>query len=187
MTPADLVAKARQFVADHPNTPYTLGGDSWTTGMDCSSFVWRVLGESKKMTDWMVANRNKYPLQEVGPGETIEPGMIAVYSGGEVNGVHKYGHTGIVADPATETIIDCSSTLDGIREHKSQVLFHGPSDGRKLYFLRYLPAYQDQPPSGPPWDGNGSGGVPLQTASLSPLVLVLLIAMVWAASREAKK
>jgi cell wall-associated NlpC family hydrolase len=171
---ADLVAKAQQYAADNPNTPYTLGGNSFQTGMDCSAFVWQVLGEPKgnRNTDWLVSNRDKYPFAS---SPVPEPGMLAVYGGKMTqDDGKKYGHVGIIVDPDQQIVVDCSQSQDGIRQRKLPILFTGPGDGRKAYFLRYLPAYG----SG---DGGGAintdGMVPSVSTASSPLPLILLIAL----------
>lgn len=143
MTPDQILAAARQLVAMHRATPYRMGGDDWQTGMDCSAFVWRVVGQRKlaggvwRNTDWLVRNRQHPPMRELAAGEAPAPGTIAVYGGRMVRGRRYAGHVGIVVDAERQIAIDCSSSAGGIRERKAAILFRGPSDGRPVHFLRF--------------------------------------------------
>lgn len=143
MTPDQILAAARQLVAAHRATPYRMGGDDWQTGMDCSAFIWRVVGQRKlaagvwRNTDWLVRNRHQPPMRELAAGESVAPGSIAVYGGRVVRGRRYAGHVGIVVDADRQIVIDCSSSAKGIRERVAPILFLGPSDGRPVFFLRF--------------------------------------------------
>jgi len=139
MKPEDILAAAQNWAKTRRDITYKMGGEDIRQGgkLDCSAFVWNVLGEKKKdrNTDWIsadaVGKQSKF-IQIPAP----IPGCIAVYGSRwerTPSGVAKRhaGHVGIVADPAKKTAIDSSSSQNGIRLHRQAVLFDGPSDKRE--------------------------------------------------------
>jgi len=141
VTPEQVLEGAKSWLARRDIT-YRMGAETIALGgaLDCSAFVWHVLGESKhdRNTDWLLgdATGKQTKVRQI-PAPI--PGCIAVYGSrwervpGEPAKRHA-GHTGIVVDVAKKLCIDCSSSQNGIRLHRQTVLLDGPSDGRKVVF-----------------------------------------------------
>ncbi len=141
MTPAQVLEGAKTWLARRDIT-YSMGAENTGKGgsLDCSAFVWHVLGETKRdrNTDWLLGDATG-KCTKVKRIPAPVPGCIAVYGTWweKVPGAptkRHAGHTGIVVDPATKTVIDCSSSQNGIRQHVQSVLFDGTKDGRKPVF-----------------------------------------------------
>lgn len=110
---------------------YQMGADNLKK-MDCSAFVWRCLGERKydgkvwRNTDWLCSpSALKFFKRLDGP----TPGCIVVYPSTTIlrpNGtvIRRAGHTAVVSDPVAKTIIDCSSSQNGIRERKGDFFWN---------------------------------------------------------------
>ena len=134
----EVLLIAQNWAKRRRDITYQMGGEN--TGengkLDCSAFVWTVLGEKKRdrNTDWIRADATgRQSKFEQIPAPV--PGCIAVYGSRWEKtpaGVSKRhaGHVGIVVDPAKKTAVDCSSSQNGIRSHRQAVLFDGPSDKR---------------------------------------------------------
>lgn len=138
MTLADILAAAQQWAKNRRDITYQMGGEDIRQGgkLDCSAFVWTVLGEKKRdrNTDWIRADATGKQTKFVQIPAPVA-GCIAVYGSRyerTPEGVTKRhaGHVGIIADPAKKIAIDCSSSQNGIRSHRQAVLFDGPSDKR---------------------------------------------------------
>lgn len=138
MTPEQILAAAQLWAKSRRDITYAMGGEDIKQGgkLDCSAFVWQLLGERKRdrNTDWMRADATGKQTKLVQIPAPI-PGCIAVYGSRWERtpaGVTKRhaGHVGIVVDAAKKTAIDCSSSQNGIRSHRQAVLFDGPSDKR---------------------------------------------------------
>lgn len=134
----EVLLIAQNWAKRRRDITYQMGGEN--TGengkLDCSAFVWTVLGEKKRdrNTDWIRADATgrQSKFEQI---STPVPGCIAVYGSRWEKtpaGVSKRhaGHVGIVVDPAKKTAVDCSSSQNGIRLHRQAVLFDGPSDKR---------------------------------------------------------
>ena len=118
----DIVATARTYVG--VITSYSEAHYDDHTA-DCSEYLRRVLGYASKHHDgewWgtdniyddaMFAQTEWARLS----ADEVTPGDIAVYPGATINGKHHSGHVAIVTDPVTHTIIDCSSSQNGVHEH----------------------------------------------------------------------
>lgn len=143
MTGDTILATARSFLGR--GVRYVLGADDVTPpdlSLDCSAFVWRALGSRKfdgkrwRNTEWILADalgaRSRF-VQVDRP----EPGDVAVYAR-KING-GKMGHIAIVADPKRRTIVDCSSSLGGVREHSGAYFWKRAARGRAV-FVRYTGA-----------------------------------------------
>lgn len=138
MKPEEVLLGAQNWAKTRRDITYGMGGEDIRQGgkLDCSAFVWCVLGEKKRdrNTDWIRADATgKQTKFEQIPAPI--PGCIAVYGSRWERtpaGVAKRhaGHVGIVVDPIKKTAIDCSSSQNGIRSHRQAVLFDGPSDKR---------------------------------------------------------
>lgn len=141
MTPQEILAGAQSWLARRDIT-YRMGAENIGQGgaLDCSAFVWHVLGERKqdRNTDWIKADATGKQTKFRAVA-TPEPGCIAVYGSrwekvpGQPAKRHA-GHVGVVVDPVKKLAIDCSSSQNGIRLHRQRVLFDGPSDGREPIF-----------------------------------------------------
>jgi len=136
--PEDILAAAQNWAKTRRDITYQMGGEDIRQGgkLDCSAFVWNVLGEKKKdrNTDWIRADATGKQTKFMQIPAPI-PGCVAVYGSRWERtpaGVTKRhaGHVGIVVDPSKKTAIDCSSSQNGIRSHRQAVLFDGPSDKR---------------------------------------------------------
>ena len=124
-----IIANARSYL--NKGWTYKLGGDSDSKKqIDCSAFIWRVLGERKyspqlkkwRNTQWLVSDDALNYFQRI-PNPI--PGAIAVYGWTtRSDGSKKVGHTGIVVDPSTRTIIDAASK--GITERKGNIFWNNP-------------------------------------------------------------
>lgn len=76
---SDIVAYARQFVGV---TPYSWGGNSYETGMDCSHFVWNVLKDTGAYDGDYVTSDGFLSLGEAVDGlENAQAGDVIVYNG----------------------------------------------------------------------------------------------------------
>ena len=76
---SDIVAYARQFVGV---TPYSWGGNSYETGMDCSHFVWNVLKDTGAYDGDYVTSDGFLNLGEAVDGlENAQAGDVIVYNG----------------------------------------------------------------------------------------------------------
>lgn len=142
MTAAELLAGAQSWARSRLDITYQMGAEDLRKNgkLDCSAFVWQILGESKhdRNTDWLLTDATSKQTKVRQIPAPI-PGCIAVYGGRweKVVGapsIRHAGHTGIVVDVAKKLCIDCSSSQNGIRLHRQRVLFDGPSDGRKVVF-----------------------------------------------------
>lgn len=139
MTPEQILAAAANWAKTRRDIKYGMGGEDIRENgkLDCSAFVWNVLGERKRdrNTDWIRADATGKQSKFEQIAAPV-PGCIAVYGSRWERtpaGVAKRhaGHVGIVADPAKKIAIDCSSSQNGIRSHRQAVLFDGPSDKRE--------------------------------------------------------
>lgn len=75
----DIVNYARQFVG---KTPYSWGGNSYETGMDCSHFVWNVLKDTGAYDGDYVTSDGFLGLGETVDGlENAQAGDVIVYNG----------------------------------------------------------------------------------------------------------
>ncbi|MDO4805508.1 MAG: NlpC/P60 family protein, partial [Lachnospiraceae bacterium] len=82
---ASIVEYANQFVGN----PYVWGGNSLTSGIDCSHFVWQVLqnngvynGEYRTSGEWVNAGEAVSSLAEAQAGDVIcYSGHVAIYDG----------------------------------------------------------------------------------------------------------
>ena len=81
----DIVQYANQFIGN----PYRWGGNSLTSGCDCSHFVWNVLkdtghydGEYESSSHWKNLGQKVNSLEQAIAGDVIVyPGHIALYDG----------------------------------------------------------------------------------------------------------
>jgi hypothetical protein len=155
MTLAEILEGAQTWARNRRDITYQMGGQDVKKGgkLDCSAFVWQVLGEVKRdrNTDWIRADAIGRQSKFRQIPEPV-PGCIAVYGGrweqvpGQAGKRHA-GHVGIVVDVAKKTVIDCSSSQNGIRMHRQPVLFDGPSDKRTAGLIFCVPKeIQDVPP-----------------------------------------
>ena len=137
MTGAEIIAQARTYIGR--GIKYELGADDLTPpdlALDCSAFVWRVLGERKfdgrrwRNTDWIVGDALGAQTRFV-KLDKPEPGCIAVY-GRRLNG-GKVGHVAVVVDPKARTIIDCSDSQNGVTEHDGSYFWRRAARGRALW------------------------------------------------------
>lgn len=143
MTGTTILATARSYLGR--GVRYVLGADDATPpglSFDCSAFVWRALGSRKfdgkrwRNTDWILADALG-PRTLFVPVDRPEPGDVAVY-GRKING-GRMGHVAIVADSGLRTIVDCSSSLGGVREHSGAYFWTRAAQGRAV-FVRYTGA-----------------------------------------------
>ena len=138
-----LLDRAHYWVKMYPDITYRMGGERVESNgvLDCSAFIWNVLGLKKKdrNTDWILkdATTKQTFFKQI---DTPIPGCIAVYGtaweriklpDGTVKVKRHSGHVGIVSSPSKFTVIDCSSSEGGIREHIQKVLFVGPKYGNR--------------------------------------------------------
>lgn len=147
MTLDEILLIANNWAKRRRDITYQMGGqDSRQNGrLDCSAFLWVVLGEAKRdrNTDWIRADAVGRQSKFRQIPEPV-PGCIAVYGGrweqvpGKPAKRHA-GHVGIVVDVAKKTAIDCSSSQNGIRLHRQPVLFDGPSDKRAAGLIFCVP------------------------------------------------
>jgi len=135
----DVLAGAQTWAKARRDITYQMGGEDIRPGgkLDCSAFVWNVLGEKKRdrNTDWIRADAVGLQKRFAQIAEPV-PGCIVVYGSRWEKtpaGVVKRhaGHVGIVVDVAKKTVVDCSSSQNGVRLHRQAVLFDGPSDKRE--------------------------------------------------------
>lgn len=147
MTLAEILAAAANWAKTRRDITYQMGGEDIRQGgkLDCSAFVWTVLGDKKRdrNTDWIRADATGKQTKFVQIPAPV-PGCIAVYGSRWERtpaGVVKRhaGHVGIVADPAKKIAIDCSSSQNGVRSHRQAVLFDGPSDKRENGVIFCIP------------------------------------------------
>ncbi len=142
MTPTELLTGAQSWARNRLDITYQMGAEDLRKNgrLDCSAFVWQVLGEAKhdRNTDW-IAGDALHACTKFRRIDVAVPGCIAVYPsrwekvpGGPPK--RHAGHVGIVVDPVKKLVVDCSSSQNGIRQHRQYVLFDGPSDGRKVVF-----------------------------------------------------
>ena len=127
-----IVANARSYL--NKGWTYKLGGDSDTKKqIDCSAFIWRVLGEKKyspelkkwRNTNWLVSDEAQQYFQRI-PNPI--PGSIAVYGWTtRSDGSKKVGHVAVVVDPSTRTIIDAASSTNGITERNGSFFWNKPN------------------------------------------------------------
>lgn len=121
---------------------YELGADDITDdangmALDCSAAIWRGLGQRKfdgkrwRNTDWIVGDATGAQTQFVLCGVEILPGDVAVYGRAQNGG--KVGHVAFVADPAKRTILDCSSSRNGIAEHDGGYFWRRAAKGQALF------------------------------------------------------
>lgn len=138
MTPQQILDAALNWAKSRRDITYQMGAEDIRQGgkLDCSAFVWTVLGDKKRdrNTDWIRADATGKQTKFVQIPAPI-PGCIAVYGSRwekTAAGVTKRhaGHVGIVADVAKKTAVDCSSSQNGVRLHRQIVLLDGPSDKR---------------------------------------------------------
>lgn len=147
MNLAEILEGAQTWARTRRDITYAMGGQDVRKGgkLDCSAFVWQVLGEVKRdrNTDWIRADAltRKTRFRQI--AQPV-PGAIAVYGSrweqvpGKPAKRHA-GHVGIVVDPVKKTAIDCSSSQNGIRLHRQAVLFDGPSDKRASGLIFVVP------------------------------------------------
>lgn len=151
MNLSEILEGAQSWATNRRDITYKMGGEDIRQNgkLDCSAFVWQVLGEKKfdgkvwRNTDWIRADalNRKTKFRKI---DSPVPGCIAVY-GGRVEktptGVTKRhaGHVGFVVDPVKKIAIDCSSSKNGIRLHRQAVLFDGPSDKRTAGLIFVVP------------------------------------------------
>lgn len=142
-----ILEGAQNWARTRRDITYGMGGeDTRQNGrLDCSAFLWNVLGEKKKdrNTDWIRADAlgRKFKFRKI---DAPVPGCIAVYGSRwekTPTGATKRhaGHVGIVVDVAKKLAIDCSSSQNGIRLHRQAVLFDGPSDKREHGLIFVVP------------------------------------------------
>jgi hypothetical protein len=97
---------------------------------DCSGFIAWVIGLSRKTTIhpklWGISTTSIYRdatdaghskfFRLLAPGESAEAGDFIVYpdSYDPVSKRTKQGHVALIVEPASRTVIDCSSSVDGI-------------------------------------------------------------------------
>ena len=145
MTPTEILEYARAW-CDRRDITYRMGAENigQDGALDCSAFVWQVLGDKKRdrNTDW-IAGDALHACTKFRRIDAPMPGCIAVYPSrwekvADGPARRHAGHVGIVTDPAKKLVIDCSSSQNGIREHRQRVLFDGPSDGRKVIFCAFV-------------------------------------------------
>lgn len=75
---SDIISYANQFVGN----PYTWGGNSLTSGVDCSHFVWNVLKDTGHYSGgYAVADDWSYLGQSVSSLDQAQAGDVVVYSG----------------------------------------------------------------------------------------------------------
>lgn len=143
MTGQQIVTAARAFLGR--GITYDLGADDMTPptmALDCSAFVWRVLGSRKfdgkrwRNTDWIVGDITgaQTCFTAVAPAD-VQPGDIVVY--GKKQNCGRTGHIGIVVDPAAHVVIDCSSSKNGVTERRADFFWHRPSPKAPAVFGRY--------------------------------------------------
>lgn len=124
MTPDQIITRAKSYIGIV--TRYAMGGNT-ATCMDCSQFVWTVLG-SPKFDGRIWWNTDRIYQDAMGPQsrfirlEAPEVGCLAVY-GRAQNGGHT-GHVAFVVDPVARTIIDCSQSHDGVALHQGSYWWH---------------------------------------------------------------
>lgn len=114
-----IIERARSWIG--VITAYSM--DSAAQGphcTDCSGFLWRVLGKPKNQgglwwnTDRIYGDATGAQVQ-FERIDAPEVGCIAVYGRRQNRG--NAGHVAIVIDPAARTIIDCSSSQNGVHVH----------------------------------------------------------------------
>jgi len=98
---------------------YQMGADRKKL-MDCSAFVWRCMEERKyngivwRNTDWLVSERSLPYFKRI---KKPVVGCIAVYGRyRNKKGKKRAGHVCIVVDPIKKTVIDCSSSQEGVSQ-----------------------------------------------------------------------
>lgn len=142
-----ILESATNWATRRRDITYQMGGEDLRENgkLDCSAFVWTVLGEKKRdrNTDWI---RSDALGKQTKFKQIPEPvaGCIAVYGSRWEKtpaGVTKRhaGHVGIVVDIGKQLAIDCSSSQNGIRLHRQSVLFKGPSDRREQSLIFCVP------------------------------------------------
>lgn len=138
MNLADILAGAQNWAKVRRDIKYQMGAENIKENgaLDCSAFVWQVLGERKRdrNTDWIRSDALDKQTKFKRIAAPV-PGCIAVYGTRwektPLGTVKRHaGHVGIVVDVAKKTVIDCSSSQNGIRLHRQVVLLDGPSDKR---------------------------------------------------------
>lgn len=105
---------------------------------DCSGFVAWVLGRNRAATIvpgmWGLSTDSVYRDAHPTKGNHLKftpiaapvPGCIAVYGDWKDDkGKSHQGHIAIVADPDRHTVVDCSSSEDGVSEHVQPVFWSG--------------------------------------------------------------
>lgn len=104
---------------------------------DCSGLIAWVLGRSRKpdskfplwlSTDSIYADAHpgKGKHRMFVPIASPVPGCLAVYGDWvDSKGKGHQGHVAVVADPAKHTVVDCSSSQDGVSEHVQEVFWSG--------------------------------------------------------------
>ena len=106
--------------------------------LDCSGFVSWVLGRNRAVTIvpkmWGLSTDSVYADAHPTKGEhrlflpiaSPIPGCIAVFGDWVgADGKAHQGHIAIVADPDRHTVVDCSSSQDGVAEHVQEVFWSG--------------------------------------------------------------
>jgi hypothetical protein len=129
----DYLARARKYIG--VVTKYAMGGNT-ATCMDCSQFVWTVLGRPKFNsniwwnTDRIIADATGDQVWFRKISDPV-PGCIAVYGKAQNNG--HTGHVAFVSDPDLHTIIDCSASHSGVHEHEAKYFYDKVAAGTALF------------------------------------------------------
>lgn len=101
--------------------------------LDCSGFISWVLGRPRAVTvvpgmwgcstDSIYRDATKHNFHFAQIDKPI-PGCIAVYGDWkDAKGKTHQGHVAIVVDPDKHTVVDCSSSMDGVAEHVQEVFW----------------------------------------------------------------
>ncbi len=159
MNLSEILEGAHNWAKTRRDIKYKMGGEDIRENgsLDCSAFVWHVLGEKKfdgkvwRNTDWIRADALNRKTKFRPIAQPV-PGCIAVYGGRtekRPNGVTRRhaGHVGFVVDPVKKLAIDCSSSQNGIRLHRQVVLFNGPSDKRAAGLIFCVPVEATDAPA----------------------------------------
>ena len=123
-------------------TPYVMGNDSYTTGMDCSAFINRC------------ANRRKFDGKKwwntaaiyddaIGPQtkwkqiDSPVVGGVGIYPPSVVNGSSHAGHIWCVEDVAKAQTIECCKSGGGIcrKVRKSWFVKDAHTNGKKIIWI----------------------------------------------------